>query len=129
MNNSSLPSWAPVVLRYAMAGVFFYFGISQLTQPDMWLSLIPDWATNLSSMTASTIVMMNGIFEVIMASLLILGLLVRPVALLLAAHLFVIAFELGFNPLGIRDFGLAFATLAVGIQGNDRWCFKKKNLT
>lgn len=129
MNNSSLPSWAPVVLRFAMCAVFLYFGISQLTSTSLWTGLVPEWLTNATGLSASAFVTINGIFEIVASVLLLLGALVRPIAFLLFLHLFGIAWTLGFNPLGVRDFGLAFATLAVAVYGNDRWCLlTKKNL-
>ncbi len=126
MNTSSLPSWAPVVLRFTMCAVFLYFGITQLTSPEVWTGLVPEWLTNLTGMSASTFVTINAIFEIVASVLLLLGAFVRPVATLLFLHLLGIAFTLGFNPLGVRDFGLAFATLAVAIYGNDQWCLLTK---
>ena len=41
-------------------------------------------------------------------------------------HLLVIASDLGISPIGVRDFGLAFATLALALQGEDKWCVMYK---
>ncbi len=82
----------------------------------------------MSHMDASTIIHLNGFLEIAASLLLILGLYVRWVALALALHLFVIAGSLGLNPLGVRDFGLSFATLALACFGADRFCLVKDNV-
>lgn len=102
-----------------MAGVYLYFGLSQLMDGERWLTVVPEWAT-LSGLSAGSIVMMNGIFEVVLGSLLALGLWTRPVALVLAIHLFVISLGFGFTPTGIRDFGLSFATLSLFFLASSR---------
>ncbi len=114
-------SYAPIVLRLALAAVFAWFGTSQWLNPSMWVGIVPSWATGLSGMSASTIVHLNGTFEIIAALLLAVGVWVRWVALLLALHLFVIAANFGFTSIGIRDFGLSFSTLAVSLFGGDDW--------
>jgi uncharacterized membrane protein YphA (DoxX/SURF4 family) len=117
-----LPTYAPIVLRLALAVVFLWFGISQLTDSGTWTGFVPAWAAGLSGMSALTIVHVNGWFEVIAGTLLLLGIAVRPVAALLFLHLAVIAANLGLTELGVRDFGLSFATLAVALYGEDRFC-------
>ncbi len=127
MNLEKLPLYAPLLLRFSLSAVFLWFGISQLTDPQTWAGIVPSWATNLSGLDASLIVKMNGIFEVLASILLIIGILVRYVAGLLAIHLFVIASGFGLSPTGVRDFGLAFATLSVALSGEDKWCLARKN--
>lgn len=102
------------ILRLAMAGVYLFFGFSQLFDGVNWTSLVPMWASNLIHLPPAMIVLANGLFEVVLGSLLAAGLFVTPIAILLALHLFVIALGFGFNPIGVRDFGLSFATLALG---------------
>ena len=101
------------VLRLALAGVFLWFGFSQLFDSLAWVGIVPDWAVNLLHMPPAFIVLSNGLLEVVLGSLLALNILTRYVALVLALHLFVIAFELGLTAIGVRDFGLSFATLAI----------------
>lgn len=108
-----------LILRLSMAGVYLYFGFSQLMDTDRWVSIVPDWAINLLPMSADMMVMANGGMEVVLGALLALGLLVRPIAIILAIHLFVIAWGFGLTPLGIRDFGLAFATLALAFTDRE----------
>lgn len=101
------------ILRLALAGVFLWFGFSQLFNSLAWVGIVPDWAVNILHMPPAFIVLGNGLLEVVLGSLLALGILSRYVALVLALHLLVIAFEMGFSAIGIRDFGLSFATLAI----------------
>jgi uncharacterized membrane protein YphA (DoxX/SURF4 family) len=101
------------ILRLALAGVFLWFGFSQLFNSLAWVGIVPDWAVNILHMPPAFIVLGNGLLEVALGSLLALGILTRYVALILALHLFVIAFELGLTAIGVRDFGLSFATLAI----------------
>lgn len=121
---ASLPSLAPVVLRFGLVAVFAWFGASQLTDASMWVSLVPEWANRISGISATTLVMLNGGFEVIATILLAIGIQVRIVATFLALHLFVITSHLGLSPVGVRDFGLSFATLAMGFFGQDVACIR-----
>lgn len=108
--------WAVPVLRLGLVGVFFWFGYMQVSNPEGWVVWVPEWATALSGIEPVTIVMMNGWFELVAGTLLLVGVAVRVVALLLALHLFVIAFEIGLTGIGVRDFGLAMATLALALH-------------
>lgn len=128
MKYASLPSFAPVVLRLGISAVVMWFGVSQLTNPTMWLGVVPAWATGLGP-SANTIIFLNGIFEVIASILLAVGLFVRPVALLLGLHLLVITHHFGPTATGVRDFGLSFAAFAIALAGEDRWSVGKKDET
>jgi uncharacterized membrane protein YphA (DoxX/SURF4 family) len=103
-----------LLLRFGLAAVYIYFGFSQLLDAERWFRVVPDWATSLSGLSVSTIVMLNGYFDLIFGALLALGLWLVPVSFILAAHLAVITLSIGFNPTGVRDFGLTMATLAHG---------------
>ena len=61
-----------------------------------------------------------------LGTLMLVGLYTRVSSFILALHLFGIAFSIGFNSLGIRDFGLAFATLVVFLNGVDELCLDKR---
>ncbi len=121
MIMKSYSSYAPVVLRLALAGVYLWFGSSQLLNTGMWLGIVPSWATGLSGLSASTIVHLNGVFEIIAGVLLVFGLYVRWVALFLFLHMIPIAASLGLSSIAVRDTGLTFATLSIALYGNDRW--------
>lgn len=126
MNTKRFSAYAPVVLRLSLTAVFVWFGVSQLSNAAAWTSLVPEWATGISGMSATTIVQLNGIFEVIAASLLAIGVYAPLVAALLAVHLFVITSHLGMTAIGVRDFGLSFATLSIALFGDDNYCVTYK---
>lgn len=115
---SRLEPYAPVVLRLGLAFVFAWFGATQLLGPQSWTALIPQWVTNISGMSALTVVYINGVFEVIAAILLVLGVWTRLVAFLLFLHLLTIVFDLGLNAIGVRDIGLSVAALTLALWGN-----------
>jgi uncharacterized membrane protein YphA (DoxX/SURF4 family) len=124
--SKKLSDFAPVVLRLGLAGVYIWFGFSQLANPTMWTSLVPAWASGFLGLGTMTIIYMNGIFEVIAGGLLAFGVGVRPVSGLLFVHLLVITSHLGVGPIGVRDFGLSFATLALFLFGEDEHCLTAK---
>ena len=111
---------APVILRLGLTFVFIWFGTNQLMNAESWTGFVPEWGT--FGLDPQTVVYLNGAFEVIGALMLGFGIFVRWVATLLALHLFVIASSLGLTPVGVRDFGLSFAILAVAFFGPDKYC-------
>lgn len=115
-NIAALEKAGFLVLRIGLALIFIWFGYQQLSHADMWTSYVPAWASG-SFLDAHQLVLMNGLFEIVAAVLLIFGVFVRTVALLLALHLVGIALSIGLNPVGVRDLGLAFATTALALIG------------
>ncbi|MFZ2167500.1 MAG: DoxX family protein [Minisyncoccia bacterium] len=109
------PQAGLLVLRLGLAGVFLWFGFSQLIDGISWVSWVPEWAVNVIHLPPAMIVLANGLFEVIFGTLLALGLWTRFAAFVLALHLVVIAFDIGLTAIGVRDFGLTLATLALAL--------------
>lgn len=101
------------ILRLGLAAVYLWFGFSQLFDSINWVGWVPVWAVELLNIPPAMIVILNGSLEVILGSLLAVGLLVRPVAFILTVHLALITYEIGFSAIGVRDFGLTMATLAL----------------
>ncbi len=104
------------LLRLGLAGVFLWFGFSQLLDSLHWVTIVPDWAVNLLHIPPAMIVMANGIFEIILASLLAMGFFVRIISFVLGFHLIVIAFDFGFTATGIRDLGLVISSFALSFM-------------
>ena len=94
------------LLRLGMAGVFLWFGFSQLLEPLNWVSIVPDWAVSLLHLPPAMIVL---------ASLLAMGFFVRFISFILALHLIPIALDFGFVATGVRDFGLIIASFSLGL--------------
>ena len=105
--------WGLTILRLGLAVVFLWFGFSQLFDGVAWVSWVPEWATALIPIPPAMIVLLNGLLEVILGTLLAANILVRPIALLLTLHLALITFEIGATAIGVRDLGLTLATLAL----------------
>lgn len=126
MNLQRFSDYAPLVLRFGLAFLFLWFGLSQLTHPSDWVSWVPANATALTGMNAQTIVLLNGVFETILGGALIIGFYTRLSAFLLSLHLFFLAYEIGYNDIGVRDFALAACTLALALAAPDPYTLDKR---
>ena len=116
---NKLKLFSPVLLRVGIAAVFIWFGISQLQDARSWVDYVPQFIVSISFMSATTLVHLNGIFEVVFGAALLLGFFTRFAAFFLALHILDIMFIVGWNAIGVRDFGLAVATIAVWLNGSD----------
>ncbi len=116
MNTEKLKGYAPLAIRIGLGLVMLWFGSQQLMDAKDWVGYLPSWM-GAFSVSSVTIVHLNGWFEVAFGSLLILGFYARFVALLLALHLFGITMTVGYNEIGVRDFGLSFALLSAAFSG------------
>jgi uncharacterized membrane protein YphA (DoxX/SURF4 family) len=121
-----LETYSPAVLRIGMAAVILWFGLAQLLNASSWTVYVPDSIVTMTSLSAVTLVYFNAIFELVFGVLLLFGWQTRFVAFFLAAHLFDIMYVVGYGEIGVRDFGLAVATLAVFMNGADVLCLKQK---
>ena len=99
------------MLRISLAFVFLWFGFSQLENAALWTSFVPAWAINF--MDAGSLVLLNGLFEIILGTLLAFDKFTRFVALILGLHLLVISSGLGLTAIGVRDIGLSLATISL----------------
>lgn len=126
-DNPNISKYAPVVTRFGLSLVFLWFGFTQVTGPESWTSLIPEFITNLTHLSALTFVYINGGMEIIFGILLILGIYTRISALILALHLLVITIDVGYNAIGIRDFGLTIATFSIFLNGPDFLALERRS--
>jgi uncharacterized membrane protein YphA (DoxX/SURF4 family) len=122
----NLERYAPFVLRLGLSLVFLWFGSQQLLDGENWVGLVPESIASISGISALTLVYINGIFEIVFGIALLLGIFTRWVALLLALHVFHIVSIVGYNDVGVRDFGLAMALLSIFMRGHDFLCLMKK---
>jgi len=117
MSNTSRIKIGITLLRIALAFVFLWFGFSQLSDTSMWTAFVPQWAINITGLSAGLLVLINGLLEIIAGSLLAFGIFTRIIAILLGIHLFMIALSVGFTAIGVRDIGLSLATITLGFLG------------
>ncbi len=118
--------FAPVILRFGLVALFLWFGLSQITDPEAWVAWVPEGAVSVLGLSAAALVLLNGILETIGGILLAIGFWTRWAALLLSLHLFVIAYEVGYNDIGVRDFALAVSTLALSLFGADVYTLDRR---
>lgn len=111
-----MKQYAPATLRIGVASVFIWFGLEQLTNTYEWIGWLPEYASSLP-FSATTLVYINGVFEVVFGSLLLLGLFTRTSAMLLALHMAHIISVVGYGEIGVRDFGIFMATLSLAFSG------------
>ena len=114
--SETLKKYSPALLRIGMAVVFLYFGISQLQHPQSFVGWLPK-EVSLIPISSTTFVILNGAFETFFGTLLLLGIWTRLSAALLGLHLLGITFTIGFTEVGMRDLGLALATIALAMFG------------
>lgn len=112
--------WGLLILRLGLAALFLWFGFSQLFDGLNWVGWVPEWAVEILNIPPAMIVFGNGAFEVIAGGLLAFNVWTRWAALALALHLAVITVEIGMNEIGVRDFGLTMATLALALLATKR---------
>ena len=121
MNQSKTAEFAPIVLRFGLVFLFLWFGLSQIINPSAWTAWVPEWTSSTLGLDSTSVVLLNGVFETVGGILLAVGLWTRWVALALSLHLFFIAYEVGYNDIGVRDFALAVSGLALSLFGPDRY--------
>ena len=117
---------AATVLRLGISIVILWFSLQQFIHGAPYTAYVPDSIVALSHMSASTIVFFNALFELIFGLMLAFGWKIRIAALLLALHLFEIMYTVGYGEIGVRDFGLAVATLVIWMNGPDLFCIDQK---
>lgn len=115
-----LKKYSPVILRFGLAIVFLWFGFSQLKNPEPWTGLLPGFLNS-----SIIFIYFNAIFEIVFASLLLLGFFTRAVSFILGLHLIGIIFSLGYGAVAVRDVGLAIASFSIFLYGADEFCLDK----
>lgn len=122
----TIPKICPsIIVRYASVALFLWFGVAQLTDPIMWSGFLPEW-TGSFPMSGATLVQLNGLFEIVLALALGVGVFTRVVATLLGIHLLGIAMTVG-GAIGVRDAVLAVMTTSLAFAAPDRLTLDAKN--
>ena len=139
MNISQFKPYSPNIVRIGICIVFLWFGLNQIFLPNNFAGYLPSWILQtqqpgMMQMMVRTIpgqyltfIRLNGLFELIFVSFLLVGKYVRTSALILSLHLAGIALSLGYNDVMIRDVGLTIVTFSIALHGPDSWCIDGKN--
>jgi uncharacterized membrane protein YphA (DoxX/SURF4 family) len=109
-----------------MSIVILWFSVQQLLHTQVWTAYVPDSVAKFLHISAFALVIFNAVFELIFGILLAFGWQTRIVALLLGLHLFDIMWTVGYGEIGVRDFGLAVATLVIAMNGPDLFCIQPR---
>ncbi|MEK7132800.1 MAG: DoxX family protein [Patescibacteria group bacterium] len=120
--------YAPSVLRFGLVFLFLWFGISQILNPNSWTAWVPEWGTSVLGLDAVKVVLINGWFETVGGIFLAIGFWTRWIALVLSLHLLFIAYEVGYNDIGVRDFTLAASSLALSFFGPDKYTLDSRSV-
>ena len=120
-----LQRYTKPLTRLSISFLFLWFGLNQIFDPQNFIGYLPEFILQLNN--PFLFVMGNGIFETLVAVLLLVGIGVRSVSFVLIIHLLSIIITLGYNDIAVRDFTLMLITMIVMIGGKDQWClnFKK----
>ena len=115
-------AYAQSVIRYGVALVFLIFGIWQLIDPSSWLGYVPSYVP----FNPTIAVYLNGVVDLLLGALLLIGFLTRIVAIVAALHLAAITSSLGFNDVMVRDLGLVIVLVGIAMHGPDQLCIEMK---
>ncbi len=107
------------VVRISAVLLFLWFGSQQLVSPGDWVGFLPAW-TGYFPMPGDMLVQLNGLAEVVLASVLALGAYTHVTAGLLGVHLLFIALGVG-GAIGVRDAVLSLMTLSLCLGTPDAW--------
>ena len=114
--------YSPLALRLGIAVVFLWFGFSQLKNPGSWTRMMPEYVQSIMPLSPNTLIYINGLFEILLAIFLLLGIYTRASSLLLSLHLLHIVTIVGYGAVGARDLALALAAFAIFLNGADEFC-------
>jgi uncharacterized membrane protein YphA (DoxX/SURF4 family) len=106
--------YGKLILRIGLGGVFIYFGLSQIINPERWTALLPEFVSGFHFIRPESIVFLNGVFDFLIGFSFILGFFLKIVSVVAFLHLIsIVIFSLGWTPIGVRDLGLALAALSL----------------
>ena len=110
-----------LITRIGLSFVLFWFGGKQLANPSVWTGFVPPDLAAISPLSLEQVVLLNGTGELVLGTLVLVGVYTRIIAALSALHLASIALMLGLTPAGVRDWGLAAAFLGLVFTGPGRY--------
>ncbi len=125
MTKDKLLNISNLVLRLGVGTVFLLFGVDKLLSPEQWIIYIEGgmvrWILEVFHLNPNQFLSIQGGVEFLLGFLLILGIGTRVLAGICAVLLGAIVFELGYDPIAIRDFGLISPLIALILIGPGDW--------
>jgi len=109
--------YSTAIIRVGLALVLLWFGIDEIANPKNWFGFIPSWLTTSPTFNIENLIILNGILEIIVGVLLLIGFYTRIVAFIAALHLLFITIIVGYNEIGVRDFGLTLMAVSLIFSG------------
>lgn len=114
-----------LALRIGLAAVYVWFGIDKFIQPEYWIGTwMPSWgqhAAQAIGMSATNVIILCGIFEVLVATSLVTGFFMRVFASIAIALLVAALIVHGLDEVLVRDIGLIAGLLALAIWPERRY--------
>lgn len=102
-----------IILRAGLSIVFLYFSFNQFMASEKWANLLPDFLLNLNF--GIYFIYLNAVIDLLIGLCFLFGFFIRFISIVAFLHILIIVFiGLGINsPSGVRDLGLAFASLSL----------------
>ena len=110
--KNNMQTWSFIILRIGIGLVIIYFGLQQVSDPSGWIAYLPAWVKILP-ISEMNFIYLNGYFELIFGTLLVLGFYTKIISFLLSLHLLSIVYTVGYNEIGVRDFGIFIALVSI----------------
>jgi len=122
---SKYSEYAILFLRFALGGIFAFFGVQAVLDPALHLGIwFAPWVQALPLIGTTQFVFVLGVLEILVALALILGVGIRYASILAAGMLVGIIVNLGFGEIAYRDIVLLAGALVLATQKEYRFALK-----
>lgn len=117
--------YSSLILRLGLAFVFIMFGIDKFIVPQNWTGYVAPFIENMLPFSLITFMYILGVIEIILGTLLLLGLFTQWTAVIITLMMLSINLTIGFNDVTIRDIGLMAASLALALRPSSPFSLDK----
>lgn len=104
------------ILRVGLAVTFLWIGVLIIMHPVEWGSYMQVWASRLMPFSVEPMMLSVGVFDLVIGTLLALGVVIPLAAALGALHIAFVLVVSGITDITVRDIGLLAAALALSIE-------------
>jgi len=109
-----------MLTRFALGGVFLWFGIDKLVHPELWFGYVPGWAEGLMPFGLKAGMVLLGMVEAVIGLLFVAGRALQVASAAAWLMLLGIMLTQGANELAVRDSALLAMAAAVFVSANGR---------